>query len=62
MERQTLIHNAVQIPERRKHERAARSAKPELRCVIALIRHGDRTPKEKMKIKVGSLSQELEMM
>ena len=26
----------------------------ELRCVIAVIRHGDRTPKQKMKMKVAS--------
>lgn len=24
----------------------------ELRCVIAIIRHGDRTPKQKMKMEV----------
>lgn len=24
----------------------------ELRCVLAIIRHGDRTPKQKMKMKV----------
>src|SRR5690606_9876344 len=25
----------------------------ELRCVIAIVRHGDRTPKQKMKMKVS---------
>jgi len=29
-------------------------APEELRCVIAVIRHGDRTPKQKMKMKVTS--------
>mmetsp|Transcript_25598 Transcript_25598/g.75672 ORF Transcript_25598/g.75672 Transcript_25598/m.75672 type:complete len:1449 (-) Transcript_25598:644-4990(-) len=29
-----------------------RSATEELRCVLAIIRHGDRTPKQKMKMKV----------
>ena len=28
------------------------SQAPELRCVIALIRHGDRTPKQKVKFEV----------
>ncbi len=27
----------------------------ELRCVLAVIRHGDRTPKQKMKMKVSQV-------
>lgn len=33
-------------------DRADPSNKEELRCVIAIIRHGDRTPKQKMKMMV----------
>ena len=28
------------------------NSKEELRCVLAIIRHGDRTPKQKIKLKV----------
>ena len=38
---------------------ARRGHYEELRCVLAVIRHGDRTPKQKMKMKVtqaGALS------
>ena len=28
----------------------------ELRCVLAVVRHGDRTPKQKMKMKVTQVS------
>jgi hypothetical protein len=28
-----------------------RSTREELRCVLAVVRHGDRTPKQKLKVK-----------
>jgi hypothetical protein len=31
----------------------------ELRCVLAVIRHGDRTPKQKMKVTVTQVGQSL---
>jgi hypothetical protein len=28
-----------------------RSTREELRCVLAVVRHGDRTPKQKLKVR-----------
>lgn len=33
---------------------AERSERHELRCVLAVVRHGDRTPKQKVKVKVSA--------
>lgn len=30
----------------------------ELRCVLAVVRHGDRTPKQKMKVTVSQVGAE----
>ena len=37
---------------KRESSRPPSSSRMELRCVVAVIRHGDRTPKQKMKLEV----------
>ena len=34
-------------------DRSSRFHKEELRCIIAVVRHGDRTPKQKLKVKMS---------
>ena len=36
--------------------RRSEEGNEELRCVLAVVRHGDRTPKQKMKMKVTQVS------
>lgn len=38
-------------------ELAAAAESMELRCVLAVVRHGDRTPKQKMKMTVTQVPQ-----
>eukprot|EP00050_Salpingoeca_kvevrii_P007410 m.296055 g.296055 ORF g.296055 m.296055 type:complete len:1020 (+) comp13312_c0_seq1:82-3141(+) len=38
--------------EKKARPQLKRSFEPELRCVIAVVRHGDRTPKQKMKLNI----------
>ena len=45
-----LLRSPDTICERRRT--ACRGHHEELRCVLAVVRHGDRTPKQKMKMKV----------
>jgi inositol hexakisphosphate/diphosphoinositol-pentakisphosphate kinase len=38
------------------HSQGGENPAEELRCVLAVIRHGDRTPKQKMKMQVSQVT------